>query len=304
MPPPRGAKAATLLTFQLGGETGGMPTIPGLQPLHDAALPLIATLLTLTIETSTAEFNPGAFDGETSAAVSFLTVSTVTVGQSLPEHASTGESENGDAEEPNKPKEPDLPGTQESSSWQPFVMGLDEALDQFCRDHLDQFMSRDEPAPDKAQPLQAPSEPLGRWQRDQASPEARGTIGTDSNHLPQANQGQIIDEAIRSLWADGSRLVRTSLTPTSVPLTSDGTIPAETTPVDATLLSTEPVQRQDGPLLSSNERGFEALTEFAVSLLLAAFVARRIDPPGTRHCTPTNPFSSLRLLRRPLFRFR
>ena len=293
-----GSEAATLLTFQLGGETG-MPTVPGLQPLRDAALPLIATLLTLTIETSTAEFNPGAFDGEAAAAVSFLPV---TVGQSLPEHASTGESENGDEEEPNEPKEPDLPVTQESSSWQPFLMGLDEALDQFCRDSLDQFMSRDEPAPDKAQPPHALSKPLNLWQRDQASPEARGTIGTDSNHLPEANQGQIIDEAIRSLWADESRPVRTSLTPTSVPLTSDGTTPAETAPADATLLSTEPVQRQEGSLLSSYERGFEALTEFAVSLLLAAFVARRIDPPGTRQCTPTNPFSSLRLLRRPLFR--
>ena len=299
-----GSEAATLLTFQLGGETGGMPTVPGLQPLRDAALPLIATLLTLTIETSTAEFNPGAYEGEAAAAVSFLPVSTVTVGQSLSEHAGTGESENGDEEEPNEPKEPDLPVTQESSSWQPFLMGLDEALDQFCRDSLDQFMSRDEPAPDKAQPPHALSKPLNLWQRDQASPEARGTIGTDSNHLPEANQGQIIDEAIRSLWADESRPVRTDLTPTSVPLTSDGTTPAETAPADATLLSTEPVQRQDGPLLSSYERGFEALTEFAVSLLLAAFVARRIDPPSTRHCTPTNPFSSLRLLRRPLFRFR
>ena len=299
-----GSEAATLLTFQLGGETGGMPTVPGLQPLRDSALPLIATLLTLTIETSTAEFDSSATDGEAAAAVSFLPVSTVTVGQSLPEHASTGESENGDEEEPNEPKEPDLPVTQESSSWQPFFMGLDEALDQFCRDSLDQFMSRDEPAPDKAQPPHALSKPLNLWQRDQASPEARGTIGTDSNHLPEANQGQIIDEAIRSLWADESRPVRTYLTPTSVPLTSDGTTPAETAPADATLLSTEPVQRQDGPLLSSYERGFEALTEFAVSLLLAAFVARRIDPPSTRHCTPTNPFSSLRLLRRPLFRFR
>ena len=296
--------APTLLTFRLGGETGGISTVPGLQPLRDAALPLIASLLTLTIETSTVEFDLSATNGEAAAAVSFLPVSTVTMGQSLPEHASTGESENGDEEEPNEPQEPDLPVTQESSSWQPFFMGLDEALDQFCRDHLDQFMSRDEPAPDKAQPPHALSKPLNLWQRDQASPEARGTIGTDSNHLPEANQGQIIDEAIRSLWADESRPVRTSLTPTSVPLTSDGTTPAETAPADATLLSTEPVQRQDGPLLSSYERGFEALTEFAVSLLLAAFVARRIDPPGTRHCTPTNPFSSLRLLRRPLFRFR
>ncbi|MGZ3300625.1 MAG: FG-GAP repeat domain-containing protein, partial [Isosphaeraceae bacterium] len=307
-----GSEAATRLTFLLGGEAGGMPggetgdmpTVPGLQPLRGAALPLIATLLTLTIETSTAEFDLSATNGEAAAAVSFLPVSTVTVGQSLSEHASTGEGENGDEEEPNEPKEPDLPVTQESSSWQPFLMGLDEALDQFCRDHLDQFMSRDEPAPDKAQPPHALSKPLNLWQRDQASPEARGTIGTDSNHLPEANQGQIIDEAIRSLWADESRPVRTFLTPTSVPLTSDGTTPAETAPADATLLSTEPVQRQDGPLLSSYERGFEALTEFAVSLLLAAFVARRIEPPSTRQCTPTNPFSSLRLLRRRLFRFR
>ena len=183
-----GSEAATLLTFQLGGETGGMSTVPGLQPLRDAALPLIATLLTLTIETSTAEFNPGAFEGEAAAAVSFLPVSTVTVGQSLSEHAGTGESENGDEEEPNKPKEPDLPVTQESSSWQPFLMGLDEALDQFCRDSLDQFMSRDEPAPDKAQPPHALSKPSNLWQRDQASPEVRGTIGTDSNHLYQVRK--------------------------------------------------------------------------------------------------------------------
>ena len=157
-----GSEAATLLTFQLG-----------LQPLRDAALPLIATLLTLTIETSTAEFDSSATNGEAAAAVSFLPVSTLTVGQSLSEHASTGESENGDEEEPNEPKEPDLPVTQESSSWQPFLMGLDEALDQFCRDSLDQFMSRDEPAPDKAQPPHALSKPLNLWQRDQASPEAR-----------------------------------------------------------------------------------------------------------------------------------
>ena len=283
-----GSEAATLLTFQLGGETGNfMATVPGLQPLRDAALPLIATLLTLTIETSTAELNPARFEGEgeAAAAVSFLPVSTVTVGQSLSEHAGTGEGENGEEEVPNEPKEPDLPVAQESSSWQPFFMGLDEALDQFCRDSLDQFMSRDEPAPDKAQPPHALSKPLNLLQPDQASPEARGTDRTDSIHLPEVNQGQIIDEAIRSLWADESRPVRKDLTPTSVPLTSDGTTPAETALADTTLLSTEPIQRKEGSLLSSYERGFEALTEFAGSLLLAAFVARRIDPPGTRQCT-------------------
>ena len=51
------------------------------------------------------------------------------------------------------------------------------------------------------------------------------------------------------------------------------------------MLPTEPVQGQDGPFLSSSERGFESLTDFAVSLVIAAFVAGRIDPPGTRQGT-------------------
>ena len=107
------------------------------------------------------------------------------MGQSLSEHASTGESENGDEEEPNEPKESDLPVTQESSSWQPFLMGLEEALDQFCRDSLDQFMSRDEPAPYKAQPPHALSKPLNLWQRDQALAEARERSGRIRTTYPR-----------------------------------------------------------------------------------------------------------------------
>ena len=64
-----------------------------MQPLRDAALPLIATLLPLTIEPSTAEFDPGEFDGEAGAAVSFLPEASVTVGQSLPEPTDPGEGE-------------------------------------------------------------------------------------------------------------------------------------------------------------------------------------------------------------------
>ena len=59
-----GSAAITLFTFQLGGETVGMPTAPGLQLLRNSALPLIASLLTLTIETSTAKFDPDASGGQ------------------------------------------------------------------------------------------------------------------------------------------------------------------------------------------------------------------------------------------------
>ncbi|MBV8556338.1 MAG: hypothetical protein JO116_12310, partial [Planctomycetaceae bacterium] len=150
---------------------------------------------------------------EAAEAVSFLPATAVSVGQSLLELASSDAGEGGDDEVPNEAKGPALPVAPGSSPWQPFFMGLDEALDQLRRDSLDQFLSRDEPAPDQAQPPlsrdepapdkarppQAPSEPLGRGQHDQASPEMRGTVGTGPNQLPEANQGRIIDEAIRSL---------------------------------------------------------------------------------------------------------
>ena len=263
-----------------------MPTVPGLQPLRDAALPLIASLLTLTIETSTAEFDPGAFDGEASAAVSFLPVSTVTVGQGLSEHVGTGESENGDDEEPNDPEEPNLPVTQESSSWQPFLMRLDEALDQFCRDSLDQFMSRDEPATDGASPLHVLNETSNLWQHARIPLEARAPVGRNANHLPLAYQEQMIDEAIRLLWSDESRSTQTSHTPTPAPLTPDRNVPVGTGPTVAAVSSTEIVNRQEGVLLSSLERGYELLTEFAVSLLTAAVVMSKSSDTQTSSTLP------------------
>ena len=143
-----GSETATLLTFQLGGETGtpASPTVPLLQPLRDAALPLIATLLILTLETPTAEFDPGAFDGGASAALAFLPETSITAGQSLLEPADLGEGGGDGQQEPDTPEEPIPPVSQEPLPWQPFSMGLEKALDQFCRDHLDQFLSPDKPA--------------------------------------------------------------------------------------------------------------------------------------------------------------
>ena len=288
-----GSEVATLLTFQLGGET------PQLLPLHDSSLPLVTTVLILTLQPSTAEIDLGATNGEAAEAVSFLPATAVSVGQSLLELASSDAGEGGDEEVPNEAKGPDLAVAPGASPWQPFFMGLDEALDQLRRDSLDQFLSRDEPAPaaaqpppgrdepapDRARPPQAPTEPSGRGQGDPAPPAMRGTVGTGPNPSPEATQGRLIDAAIRSLWAEESPPVRTSLSPTSGPWTSDGPLPAEIAPGAAIALETEPAQGREGPFLSSTGRGFESSTDFAVSLAIAALVAGRIDPPGTRQCT-------------------
>jgi hypothetical protein len=99
---------------------------------------------------------------------------------------------------------------------------------------------------------------------------------------PETDQGSIIDEAIHSLWVEGTRPVRTDSTPIPDLLTSDRIVPVEISSAHATLLSPEPVQRQEGPSFPLYEDSPESLTGFAVSLLIAAFVARRIDPPGTK----------------------
>ena len=101
----RGARGRHALDIPArGGDGPACPPIPGLQPLRDASLPLIATLLTLTIETSTAEFDSGSFDGEASAAVSFLPGTPNTAGQSLLEP--TGPGEGGDEESYPEPRTP------------------------------------------------------------------------------------------------------------------------------------------------------------------------------------------------------
>jgi RNA polymerase sigma factor (sigma-70 family) len=276
-----GSEAATLLTFQLGGETGGMPTVPGLQPLRDSALPLIATLLILTLETPTAEFDPGAFDGGASAALAFLPETSITAGQSLPEPTDLGEGGGDGQQEPDTPEEPIPPVSQEPLPWQPFYMGLEKALDQFCRDHLDQFLSPDKPATGSASPLHVPEETSDLWQHAQAPWEARAPVEKGADHLPLAYQEQMIDEAIHLLWSDESRPTQISHTPTPVPLTPGRNIPAETGPTVATVSSTEPVNRREEVLLSSLERGCELLTGFAVSLLTATVVMSKSSDSQT-----------------------
>ena len=257
-------------------------------------------MLILTIETSTAEISQGATDAEAAEAVSFLPVTSVTSGQSLPELASppvtsmtagqslpeladSGKGE-GDEEEPNESEKPDLPVSQESSPWQPFLMGLDKALDQFRRDSLDQFMSPDKPATDGASPLHVLEETSDLWQHARTPLEARAPDGRDADHLPLAYQEQMIDEAIRLLCSDESRPTQTCRTPTSAPLTSDRNNPVETGPTVATMSSSEPVNRREWVLLSSLERGYELLTEFAVSLLTAAVAISKSSDSQTS-CT-------------------
>jgi RNA polymerase sigma factor (sigma-70 family) len=274
-----GREAVTLLIFLLGGETGPPDTSPApggiaqvaqLLPLSDSSLPLITTMLILTIETSTAGIPQGATDAEAPEAVSFLPVTSVTAGQSLPELAGPAKGESGDEEEPNEPQNPGLPVSQGSSPWQPFLMGLDEALNQLRRDSLDQFLSPDKPATDGASSLHVLEETSDLWQHARTPLESRAPDGSDTDHLPLAHQEQMIDEAIRLLWSDESRPTQTSRTPTSAPLTSDRKILVESGPTVATMSSIEPVNRREWALLSSLERGYKLVTEFAVSLLAAA----------------------------------
>jgi hypothetical protein len=270
-PASAGLEAPTLLTFLLGGEMAPRDslTAPGvtiqdvqLLPLRDSSLPLITSLLTLTIKPAQSRSDPdmGLTDPEAADAVSFLpeTPVTVTVGQGLTVFASSGAAESGDAGASNTPVDLNLAGAEKSTSSLPFLMGIDDALDRFRQEPLDQFVNRDRPPTDRTQARHAPSEP---WNPSHGEQALQGQVGTDSNFAPGTNQGRVLYETI------------TEFPPTPASLPS------------ATRRSTEPVERREEPLLSSDERGLKSLTELAGLLSISVVVAGRIAAPGMRRGT-------------------
>ena len=139
-----GSESAELVALSLGIETapitssGGPPSgnaVAQLVPLNESSLPLVATVLTLTITVSGNELNLGLVETEAIAVAAFLPGTGVSVGQGLSSQGRGGPGANDDAES-------DVPGAAVAGAvpaviapWERFVIGLDEALEQFQRDN-------------------------------------------------------------------------------------------------------------------------------------------------------------------------
>jgi len=138
-----GREAAVLVALSLGGEIGPLssstssatPTVAQLVPLQESSLALVGSLLIVTLPSSASELNLGPTETEAATAQSLSSVAPVGSGQSVltQSRADGTGSANG---EPAKPEGPeasaDLPA---APPWQPLVLGTDEALERFDREH-------------------------------------------------------------------------------------------------------------------------------------------------------------------------
>ncbi len=139
-----GRESAELVALSLGIETAAISSsdatssanaVAQLVSLHETSLPLVATLLTLTISVSSEELNLVAVEAETTAVAAFLPGSGISVGQGLSFQRSGGPGGD-DAAELDGSKT-DVAGAVPAAiaPWERYVLGLDEALEKFQREN-------------------------------------------------------------------------------------------------------------------------------------------------------------------------
>ncbi|MFI5454651.1 MAG: FG-GAP-like repeat-containing protein [Isosphaerales bacterium] len=139
-----GHESAELVAMSLGIDTAPISSstatpvanpVAQLVPLSESSLPLVATVLTLTIAVPGDELNLGLAETQATAVAAFLPGTGVSVGQGLSSQGRGGPGGDDGAES-------DLPGANIAGAapaaiapWERYVIGLDEALEQFRREN-------------------------------------------------------------------------------------------------------------------------------------------------------------------------
>jgi len=210
-----GREAATLVTLSLSDttqpEAAALPSpstnnLAQLVPLQQSSLAVVGTLLVTTIESPGAEVNLSAAETETTTALAFSLATPVSVGQGTPGQGGNDNAGGGGNEEAGTPADAAASRAgPDASSWQSFVLGTDEALEQFQREH--QGLS---PESGDANAGSAPPEVEHEW----GSPGSVGPSDVKSSlfRLPgdpgqessratlRSRQAEAIDAVIGSLW--------------------------------------------------------------------------------------------------------
>ena len=135
-----------------------------LVPLNESSLPLVATVLTLTISVSGEELNFGLVATEATAVAAFLPGTGISLGQGLSSQRSGGLGGDVDEVELDESKA-GVAGAVPAAiaPWERYVIGLDEALEKFQRENpngvsgapaRDSSSDRPESPPAAGQPTQ------------------------------------------------------------------------------------------------------------------------------------------------------
>ena len=223
-----GHESAELVALSLGIETElsssadasfAASSLAQLVPLSDSSLPLVATVLTLTITVSGDEFNLGL--AETEAA--FLSGTGATVGQGLSSQGGVGSG--GDdgtlSDVPQAAVAGSVPAV--IAPWERFVIGLDKALEQFWRDNpngVSGAPARDA-AGDRADSPPAADAPAHGGPTSPKSGSDLVPGGDEPDRTEYQNKSldvEAVDAIIESVWGeDGSSAKRAQLSRTGQP---------------------------------------------------------------------------------------
>jgi hypothetical protein len=207
-----GREAAALVALSLGGGSAteaaieaeaaplltppapATPVVAQLVPLQETSLALVGTLLITTLPSSISEANLGPTESEATAvaAQSVSSATPASVGQGLTAENRHGDDAGGEDEPPAKPEEPkDLSNLPAAAPWQRFILGTDEALERFDRDHPGLLPPR---------PTDAPAtHPTGGQESEIQAPAQQNAAPGPSTPTQGESRLDAIDRSIESL---------------------------------------------------------------------------------------------------------
>ncbi len=163
-----GHEADLLVTLSLGGETlaqkqpessgATVNNVAQLVPLDQSSVALVASLLTLTVSTSDGSLNAESADADAAVSIAALSGSSASLGQSSRQFVRVfpGNDEAQDAGESPDPSNPPSPA---ATPWERFMLGLDQALEQFRREFPSRISGSQRQAAESDQPATKPWPP-------------------------------------------------------------------------------------------------------------------------------------------------
>jgi hypothetical protein len=162
-----GREAAALVALSLGGETALpaplpspsplTPVVAQLVPLQESSVALVGTLLITTLPSSSNEVILARAETEVAATVSQTSSAPVAPNQTVLVEILSDET-GGGGEPPAPPLAARAQAEAPAGSWQRHVLGTDEAIEQFDRDHPDLSQPRREEPP-QSNPTQGQAHP-------------------------------------------------------------------------------------------------------------------------------------------------
>jgi hypothetical protein len=217
-----------------------------LVPLPESSSALVGTLLTLTIEQPASEINSISIEAPTISNGASVLGPAISVGQSLAQLGGS-EIEQGSKEAMADPENPGAGlNPSESSARERFILGLDEALEQFGREKRERFSSSpdtplgtDPPANGPGAPASSPEKPSGHLQ---GPGDRKGGPQPDLPQGPRQTGGvEAIDSLLNTPGEDATSADRRN------PLLRPGSdAPPAASPLDPTRAKTHPPRFASG----------------------------------------------------------